>query len=90
MATYCLAMGWIATELASVSNSYEDIARKFLDHFFSIGAALNGYGEGAPCLWDDEDGFYYDEVRLPGDPDTDQSSFACRSDSDLRRNHNQT
>jgi hypothetical protein len=63
MALFCQNMLEIAVELASVDSSYEDLALKFAEHFFWIAAALNRVGgEG---LWDEEDGFYYDLLRLP-------------------------
>lgn len=62
MAMYCLTMMKIAIELAQVNHVYEDIASKFFEHFLYIAAAMNrldGCG-----LWDDDDGFYYDRLRL--------------------------
>jgi hypothetical protein len=39
---------------------------KFFEHFMDIGGALNGFESGgANTLWDEEDGFYYDCLRLP-------------------------
>src|SRR5262249_43842986 len=44
---------------------YEDIASKFFEHFLYIAAAMNGV---AGCgLWDENDGFFYDRLRLPDD-----------------------
>jgi hypothetical protein len=64
MAMYCLNMLKIALELASkVDPIYEDVASKFLEHFLYIAAAMNGLGDGG--LWDDDDGFFYDRIRLP-------------------------
>jgi hypothetical protein len=64
MAMYCLNMLKIALELASeVDLIYEDIASKFLEHFLYIANAINGMG--ASGLWDDDDGFFYDRLRLP-------------------------
>src|SRR5205085_6000153 len=37
----------------------EDVATKFFEHFALIAAALNDKG-----LWDEDDGFYYDVLRL--------------------------
>ena len=36
---------------------------KFVEHFFWIAAAMNR--SGADGMWDEEDGFYYDVLRLP-------------------------
>ena len=53
----------IAVELASQDSLYEDMAIKFAEHFFSIAHAMNQVGAGG--MWDEEDGFYYDVLRLP-------------------------
>ena len=74
MAMYCLNMLAIALELARHDASYEDVATKFLEHFFYIGHAMNdrpGMGqaiaeEDAIDLWDDDEGFYYDVLHMPG------------------------
>jgi hypothetical protein len=64
MAMYCLNMLKIALELScNVNRIYEDIARKFFEHFLYIAAAMNGIGNGG--LWDERDGFFYDRLRLP-------------------------
>jgi hypothetical protein len=53
----------IAVELASQDDYYEDMAVKFAEHFLWIARAMNQAGpEG---MWDEEDGFYYDVLRLP-------------------------
>ena len=62
MAMYCLNMLKIALQLASVDRTYEDIASKFLEHFLYIADAINHH-EGSG-LWDEEDGFYYDRLRV--------------------------
>jgi hypothetical protein len=53
----------IAVELASQDNLFEDMAIKFAEHFLSIAHAMNQVGAGG--MWDEEDGFYYDVLRLP-------------------------
>ena len=64
MAMYCLNMLKISLELAAkVDPIYEDVASKFFEHFLYIAAAMNGLGDGG--LWDDNDGFFYDTLRLP-------------------------
>jgi hypothetical protein len=63
MSLFCQNMGEIAVELAAHDPSYEDMAIKFCDHFLWIARAMNQTGpEG---MWDEEDGFYYDVLRLP-------------------------
>ncbi|HYM12965.1 MAG TPA: glucosidase, partial [Bryobacterales bacterium] len=65
MAMYTLNMLAIAMELARYDAAYEDVASKFFEHFVLITHAMNHLGDGKG-LWDDEDGFYYDVLRLPG------------------------
>ena len=65
MAMYCLNLMRIALELAQHNHTYEDIATKFFEHFLYIAAAMNNIGDQGIGLWDDEDEFYYDELRLP-------------------------
>jgi hypothetical protein len=65
MGMYCLNMLAIALELAKEDETYEDIASKFFEHFLYIADAIDGIGEANIALWDDEDGFYYDALRLP-------------------------
>jgi len=53
----------IAVELAAHDSFYEDLVLKFAEHFMWIALAMNQTGpEG---MWDEEDGFYYDVLRLP-------------------------
>ena len=63
MAMYSLNMLIIALELAQENPVYEDIASKFFEHFLIIADALHRLG--GTGLWDSEDGFYYDALRLP-------------------------
>jgi hypothetical protein len=67
MGMFSLNMMTIALELALGDPVYEDIATKFFEHFLFIAAAMNNIGgEGIP-LWDAEDEFFYDVLRLPDD-----------------------
>lgn len=60
---FCQNMLEIAVELAAHDPFYQDMAVKFADHFLWIARAMNQTGpEG---MWDEEDGFYYDVLRLP-------------------------
>ncbi|MBL9115914.1 MAG: glucosidase [Verrucomicrobiaceae bacterium] len=64
MAFYCLCMLRISLELAikdgRVQQPYEDMASKFLEHFVRIADAIHTHG--GTGLWDEGDGFYYDQV----------------------------
>ncbi len=53
----------IAVELAAHDDFYEDMAIKFAEHFIWIAVAMNQVGTYG--MWDEEDGFYYDLLRLP-------------------------
>ncbi|CAN5454152.1 glucosidase [soil metagenome] len=64
MAFYCLTMLSMALELASEDPSYEDVASKFFEHFVAITDAINKVGETG--LWNEADGFYYDQIQLNG------------------------
>ena len=65
MAMFCLDMLTIALELSLENAVYEDLACKFFEHFIHIAAAMDRIGDNEDELWDDEDGFYYDVLRLP-------------------------
>ena len=45
--------------------SYEQFTLKFVEHFFWIAAAMDPVGEHPDEMWDEEDGFFYDVLRLP-------------------------
>jgi hypothetical protein len=64
MAFYCATMLSIALELAKENRSYQDVASKFFEHFVAITGAMNTLGGSG--LWDDADGFYYDQLDLDG------------------------
>jgi hypothetical protein len=65
MAMYSLNLLRIAAELAITNKAYADIASKFFEHFIYISAAMSSLGEGGNSgLWDDEDGFFYDQLRM--------------------------
>jgi hypothetical protein len=60
---FCQNMLEIAVELAAHDSFYEDMAVKFVDHLLWIARAMNQTGPQG--MWDEEDGFYYDVLRLP-------------------------
>jgi hypothetical protein len=59
MAMYCQNLLELALRLAEHDRTYEDLATKFFEHFALIASALNDLG-----LWNEEDGFYYDVLKL--------------------------
>jgi hypothetical protein len=65
MALYSQNMLELALELAVRDPSYEDLALKFVLHFFLIAASMDKVGQTDDELWDEEDGFFYDVLRLP-------------------------
>lgn len=65
MAFYCLTMLSISLELATHNSAYEDIASKFIEHFVNITDAINSLGGSG--LWDENDGFYYDQLIINQD-----------------------
>ncbi len=64
MAFYCSTMLSMALELASQDAAYEDLASKFFEHFIAITDAMNNLG--GTGLWDEQDGFYYDQLHVEG------------------------
>jgi hypothetical protein len=54
----------IAAELSRHDPAYVDMALKFISHFVWIAVAMNP-PEGETALWDEQDGFYYDVMRMP-------------------------
>ncbi|HZV54823.1 MAG TPA: hypothetical protein VFF82_07780 [Rhodocyclaceae bacterium] len=67
MAMYCLNLLAIALELAKEDSVYEDIATKFFEHFVYIGAAMNRVGGREGGLWHEQEGYYFDVLKLPDD-----------------------
>jgi len=65
MAMYTLNLLAIALELAKDDPSYEDVASKFWEHFIYIAHAMSHRGSDHVGLWNEEDGFFYDVLRLP-------------------------
>ncbi|ASU34026.1 MGH1-like glycoside hydrolase domain-containing protein [Mucilaginibacter xinganensis] len=65
MAIYSLNLLRIAAELAESNKAYNDIASKFFEHFIYIAGAISNIGDNNEGLWDDTDGFFYDQLRLP-------------------------
>src|SRR6202043_1202251 len=55
--------GEIAFELAAHDPIYEDLAVGYAGNLLLIARAMNTVGPQG--MWDEEDGFYYDVLRLP-------------------------
>jgi hypothetical protein len=67
MAFYAQNMLEMAVILADVNPAYQEIAFKYVENFVWITYAMDKAGEHADDMWDEEDGFYYDVLRLPND-----------------------
>jgi len=55
----------IAIELATHDAKYEEFVSRFFEHTMWIAGAMNRLGEHRDEMWDEEDGFFYDVLRLP-------------------------
>jgi hypothetical protein len=65
MAFYCQCMLEIALILTEHDSVYENTAFRFLEHFLCITYAMDRMGAHQDDMWDEEDGFFYDLLRLP-------------------------
>lgn len=65
MGMYCLNMLEIALELAQSNKVYEDLATKFFEHFTYIASSLNHISKDFKGAWDEEEGFFYDVLKMP-------------------------
>jgi hypothetical protein len=64
MAIFSQNMLEIASELALKDKSFADMALKFVEHFLWIASSMIRLGDNTG-MWDEEDGFFYDVLRLP-------------------------
>ena len=64
MTLFCQNMVEISAELALANPAYVDLTTKFLGHFLLIASGMIRPGEEGG-MWDEEDGFFYDVLRLP-------------------------
>ncbi|MGO8688787.1 MAG: MGH1-like glycoside hydrolase domain-containing protein [Thermoguttaceae bacterium] len=64
MAFYCTVMLAMAIELSRFDPAAEDVASKFFEHFVYIADAINTIG--GTGLWNEDDGFYYDQMHVDG------------------------
>ena len=65
MAFYSQCMFEIALILCEHDPMYEEVAFKFFQHFAWIAYAMDRIGEHHDEMWDEQDGFFYDVLRLP-------------------------
>jgi hypothetical protein len=65
MAFYCQNMLEMALILSDYDPMYEEVAFKFVQHFMWISYAMDRVGEHHDEMWDEQDGFFYDLLRLP-------------------------
>ena len=63
MAMYALNLMRISLELAKYRKIYSDMSTKFFEHFLYIASAMSSMCDSG--LWDEEDQFFYDQVKLP-------------------------
>lgn len=70
MAMYSLNLMRIALELSKTNPVYQDMATKFFEHFLYIAGAMANMGVEGEGLWDDEDEFFYDVLKLPNGQST--------------------
>ena len=64
MALFCQNMLEIAVQLALAKPVYLGMCVKFVEHFLWIATSMMHAGGGVG-MWDEEDGFFYDVLRLP-------------------------
>ena len=65
MAFYCQCMLEMALILAEEDPLYEETAFRFVEHFLWISYAMDRIGDNRDEMWDEQDGFFYDLLRLP-------------------------
>ncbi len=66
MALYAQVMLQIAIELAMEDKTYGEMAIKFFEHFIWIASAMTHVG--GTNMWDEQDGFFYDVLCTPNQP----------------------
>jgi hypothetical protein len=64
MMLFCQNMVEIGAELALTNSAYVDLTTRFFSHFLMIASGMIRPGE-PDGMWDEEDGFFYDLLRLP-------------------------
>ncbi len=85
MAMFSQNMLEMALALLEHDPNYEGFVLKFVERFFWIAAAMDPIGDNPDEMWDEEDGFFYDVLRLPdGSGTPDQGAVAGGPAADLR------
>jgi hypothetical protein len=64
MALFCQNMTEIAAELATERPQFGEMLYRFVTHFLWIATSMMQTGDGTG-MWDEDDGFFYDVLRLP-------------------------
>jgi Glycosyl hydrolase family 63 C-terminal domain len=67
MAAFAKSMLSTALLLAERDPVYQDLASKFWEHFIYIAHALNDRHDSTMSLWDEGDGFFYDQLLSLGE-----------------------
>ena len=65
MAAFAKSMLSTALLLAERNPDYEDVASKFWEHYIYIANAMNSLRDPYKSLWDEQDGFFYDQLISP-------------------------
>jgi len=65
MAFFSQNMLELAIALSESDPAYEGFIVKFVHHWFQIAMAMDPLGAHPDEMWDEEDGFFYDVLRLP-------------------------
>ncbi len=65
MAAFAKSMLSTALLLAERNPDYEDVASKFWEHYIYIANAMNSRSDPKKSLWDEQDGFFYDQLISP-------------------------
>jgi hypothetical protein len=65
MVVFSQQMLRIAVELSQQDPLYEEYVIKFFEHTMWISGAMDRIGDRNDEMWDEQDGFFYDVLRLP-------------------------
>jgi hypothetical protein len=65
MTLFSQTMLELALELCSYDDSYQGMAIKFAEHFLWIAGSMDRPGRNQDELWDEEEGFFYDLLKMP-------------------------